>query len=66
MIGGLGLIGFTTGSLASWIVDRISDHERPTSAATRADVSLLRTEIEKLRTEVTELRRERSERDIRS
>src|SRR5690348_2786095 len=36
MVGGLGLIGFTTGSLASWIVDQLSDSERPTGAATRA------------------------------
>jgi len=52
MIGGLGLIGFTTGSLASWIVDRISDAERPTDAATKADVALLLHEIRKLRAEV--------------
>lgn len=56
MIGGLGLIGFTTGSLASWIVDRVSDSERPTGAATRADVMLLLHEVRKLRAEVAELR----------
>lgn len=56
MIGGLGLIGFTTGSLASWIVDRISDAERPTGTATKADVALLLHEIRKLRAELTALK----------
>jgi len=56
MIGGLGLIGFTTGSLASWIVDRVSDAERPNGVATRADVALLLHEIRKLRAEVAELK----------
>ena len=56
MIGGLGLIGFTTGSLASWIVDRLSDSERPSGAATRADVALLLHEVRKLRAEVAELK----------
>ena len=59
MVSGLGLIGFTTGSLASWIVDRISDAERPNGSATRADVALLLHEIRKLRAEVAELRKER-------
>ncbi|GAA0562088.1 potassium channel family protein [Paractinoplanes ferrugineus] len=56
MIGGLGLIGFTTGSLASWIVDRLSDADRPTGAATRADMVLLLHEIRKLRAEVEALK----------
>ena len=56
MIGGLGLIGFTTGSLASWIVDRLSDAERPAGTATRADVALLLHEIRKLQAEVADLK----------
>jgi voltage-gated potassium channel len=56
MIGGLGLIGFTTGSLASWIVDRISDSERPESAATHADIAVVLNEIRKLRAEVADLK----------
>ncbi|WP_030438123.1 potassium channel family protein [Actinoplanes subtropicus] len=56
MVGGLGLIGFTTGSLASWIVDRVSDNERPGGAATRADIALLLREIRKLQAEVAELK----------
>lgn len=61
MLGGLGLIGFTTGSLASWIVDQLSDSERPNAAATRADVILLLHEVRKLRAEVAELRGHPSE-----
>jgi voltage-gated potassium channel len=56
MIGGLGLIGFTTGSLASWIVDRLSDAERPAGTATRADIALLLHEIRKLQAEVADLK----------
>ena len=63
MIGGLGLIGFTTGSLASWIVDRISDNERPEGAATRADIAILLREIRKLQAEVAELKSRTQDRD---
>jgi len=61
MVGGLGLIGFTTGSLASWIVDQLSDADRPAGTATRADIALLLHEVRKLRAEVAELRGNRSE-----
>jgi voltage-gated potassium channel len=63
MVGGLGLIGFTTGSLASWIVDRISDTERPAGTATRADVALLLREIRKLQAEVAELKSQPADRE---
>ncbi|MGX6604605.1 potassium channel family protein [Micromonosporaceae bacterium Da 78-11] len=56
MVGGLGLIGFTTGSLASWIVDRVSDAEHRPATATRADVAVLLQEIRELRAEVAELK----------
>jgi voltage-gated potassium channel len=56
MLGGLGLIGFTTGSLASWIVERVSDSERPAGTATRADMAQLTREIRELRAEVAQLR----------
>jgi voltage-gated potassium channel len=61
MIGGLGLIGFTTGSMASWIIDRLSDSEHPSRAATRADIVLLLHEVRKLRAEVAELKGQQSE-----
>jgi voltage-gated potassium channel len=59
MVGGLGLIGFTTGSLASWIVDRLSDADRPAGTATRADMVLLLHEIRKLRAEVEALKEDK-------
>ncbi|WP_422769255.1 potassium channel family protein [Plantactinospora sp. WMMC1484] len=61
MIGGIGLIGFVTGSLATWIVDRISTSERSTEA-TKGDVERLLTELQDLRAEVTTLRRIADER----
>jgi len=55
MIGGIGLIGFVTGSLATWIVERISIVERPTEA-TRRDVGRLLDEVRELRAEISDLR----------
>ncbi|WBB73911.1 potassium channel family protein [Micromonospora sp. WMMD1128] len=49
MIGGIGLIGFVTGSLATWIVERVSAASEQPSAATSADVAALRAEIAGLR-----------------
>ncbi|RKN47671.1 potassium channel family protein [Micromonospora endolithica] len=48
MIGGIGLIGFVTGSLATWIVDRVSEKGRA-AAATVDDIAALRAEIAALR-----------------
>lgn len=48
MVGGIGLIGFVTGSLATWIVERVADRDRP-QPATAADVAALREEIAALR-----------------
>ncbi|MCZ7436702.1 potassium channel family protein [Micromonospora sp. WMMC241] len=48
MVGGIGLIGFVTGSLATWIVERVADRNRP-EPATAADVVALRDEIAALR-----------------
>jgi voltage-gated potassium channel len=66
MVSGLGLIGFTTGSLASWIVDRVSDAERPAGTATRADIALLLHEVRKLRAEVAELKQDEVRKPERS
>ncbi|WP_327035000.1 potassium channel family protein [Micromonospora ureilytica] len=48
MIGGIGLIGFVTGSLATWIVDRVSQ-KGGSAAATADDIASLRAEIAALR-----------------
>jgi voltage-gated potassium channel len=55
MIGGIGLIGFVTGSLATWIVERISTADRP-SEATKDDIATVLDEIGRLRAEVAGLR----------
>jgi voltage-gated potassium channel len=55
MIGGIGLIGFVTGSLATWIVDRIAVEEGP-AEETRHEVHVLLEELRELRTEVAGLR----------
>jgi voltage-gated potassium channel len=60
MVSGIGLIGFVTGSLASWIVERISDNDDRTEDATRQELVTLTEEIRRLRTEVQELKVGRS------
>lgn len=55
MIGGIGLIGFVTGSLATWIVERISTADRP-AEATKDDIAAVLHELGELRTEVAALR----------
>ncbi|MDG4824953.1 potassium channel family protein [Asanoa sp. WMMD1127] len=57
MIGGIGLIGFVTGSLASWIVERISEADRP-GEATKDDIAKVLAELSALRAEVAALRGE--------
>lgn len=55
MLGGIGLIGFVTGSLATWIVEQISTADRPRDA-TKADVAELMAEVRAMRAELAELR----------
>jgi voltage-gated potassium channel len=57
MIGGIGLIGFVTGSFATWIVERIAVSERPVEA-TRRDIARLLDEVRELRAEINDLRAE--------
>jgi voltage-gated potassium channel len=57
MMGGIGLIGFVTGSLATWIVERISTADRPADA-TRADIAEVLNELRELRASVAALRAE--------
>jgi voltage-gated potassium channel len=58
MIGGIGLIGFVTGSLASWIVERISAGEQDRAGDSRVDVESLVVEIREMRSEIAALRAE--------
>jgi voltage-gated potassium channel len=45
MIGGISLVGVVTASIASWIVQRVSETETATQAATAAQIEELRDEI---------------------
>jgi voltage-gated potassium channel len=65
MIGGIGLLGFVTGSLASWIVEQIGAEDRP-AEETRQEVHILLAELHELRSEVAELRDSLAGRDGRS
>jgi voltage-gated potassium channel len=52
MLGGIALIGVVTATLASYIVDRVSEHEDGSVAATRQEVHELAEEIRQLRREI--------------
>jgi voltage-gated potassium channel len=56
MMGGIGLIGFVTGSLATWIVDRIAVKDDNKQDATKSDIALVLAEVQSLRAEVAELK----------
>lgn len=61
MIGGISLVGSITATLASWIVQRVSDEDEEGRSVTTAHVDTLLTEIGELREEVRRLRSETSE-----
>lgn len=48
MIGGISLIGVVTGSLASWIVQRVSEADTANAQATSLTIDQLRTELRAL------------------
>jgi voltage-gated potassium channel len=52
MVGGIGLVGVVTASLASWIIQRVTEEETATQAATVAHVDELRSEIRELTQEL--------------
>lgn len=56
MIGGIALIGVVTATLASWIVERVSDDTQRKTHATQAQVEELRDEIRELKSMIQELR----------
>lgn len=56
MLCGIGLIGVVTASLASYIVDRVSEQEESVEQRTHRDVEILVAEVRALRREVAELR----------
>jgi voltage-gated potassium channel len=52
MIGGISLVGVVTASLATWIIQRVSESETASQAATEAHIDELRNEIRELRQEL--------------
>lgn len=52
MIGGIGLVGVVTASLASWIIQRVAEEDAANQAATAANIDQLRSEIGELRQEL--------------
>ncbi len=48
MIGGISLVGVVTGTLASWIVQRVAEEDTAHQAATTAQIEELRGEIRRL------------------
>ena len=55
MIGGIALLGVVTATIASWLVQRVSEVTETEEAATRAQVELLTAEIASLRLELVAL-----------
>ncbi|MCW2511556.1 MAG: Ion transporter [Mycobacterium sp.] len=58
MVGGISLIGVVTGSLASWIVQRVAEEDAASQSATVEHVEELRAEIRALAEEVRLSRKE--------
>lgn len=52
MICGVALLGIVTATLASWLVDRVSDANQEQQTATRRDIAVLQDEIRALRAEL--------------
>jgi voltage-gated potassium channel len=48
MVGGIGLVGSITATLASWIVQRVAAEDTAEEVATRAQIEELREEIRRL------------------
>ena len=53
MLGGIGLLGVVTATLASWLVQRVSEVEEASQAATRRDVEALTAEVAALRADLS-------------
>lgn len=52
MLAGIALLGVVTASLASWLIERVSEEQEETAAVTRADVAALTDEVRQLRAEL--------------
>lgn len=57
MLAGIALLGVVTGSLASWLIERVQQVEEESQTATRRDVAALAAEVSALRDEIARDRR---------
>ncbi|MGZ8743000.1 MAG: potassium channel family protein [Nocardioides sp.] len=55
MLCGIALLGVVTASFASWLIERVSEVEEESEAATRRDIAALTREVRALREEVSRL-----------
>lgn len=55
MLCGIALIGVVTASFASWLIERVSEVEEESEAATRRDIAALTREVQALRQEISRL-----------
>ena len=55
MIAGVALLGVVTGSVATWLIERVREVEEASQAATRADMVALHAELAALRRQVSAL-----------
>ncbi len=60
MLCGIALLGVVTASLASWLLEKISDIEEGARTATNTDIEALTTEVRALRAEISALRFDRT------
>lgn len=58
MVCGVALIGVVTASFASWLIERVTEVEEESEAATRRDLHALTEEVRALREQVARLERE--------
>jgi voltage-gated potassium channel len=59
MIGGITLLGVVTATMASWIVQRVSEEDAASDAVTAAEINALRDEIRRLTESVDERHEDR-------
>lgn len=52
MLCGIALLGVVTASFASWLIERVSEVEEESEAATRRDIAALMREVQALRAEI--------------
>ena len=55
MLAGMALLGVVTASLASWLIERVTEVEEESQAATRRDVVALTEQVSAMREEIARM-----------